>query len=176
MTSVTFDGTVVAGAVSFFLANMPTNNILKYFWNNSYFTKLKERATKLNILLNEERTFWTIAFYVPFLKRSNVPIIYCVTNVRKMSGTFDILLQKGKNVWKTTWFRTHKGSETPTELKSCLGNNIYLLRFQKYDAEKHSFQCHSKRISRIQDELETWGRRNTWMSPSGKQPLLCFFY
>ena len=40
-----------------FLANMRINDILKYFRNNSYFTKPKETATKLNVLLNKERTF-----------------------------------------------------------------------------------------------------------------------
>ena len=57
MTSVTFGGTEVAAAVSFFLANMRINEILKYFRNNSYITKPKERATKLDVLLNEEITF-----------------------------------------------------------------------------------------------------------------------
>ena len=33
------------------------SDILKYLRNNSYFTKPKERATKLNVLHNEERTF-----------------------------------------------------------------------------------------------------------------------
>ena len=78
-----------------------------------------------------------------------------------MNRAFDILLQKQKNVRKMTQVRTHNLSRTPTELKTCLGNNIYLLRFGKYDIEKLSFQRGSKRISRLQDELETRGRRNT---------------
>ena len=67
-----------------------------------------------------------MAFYVSFHKRSNVPIIFYVANVRKMNGAFDILLQKEKNVPKMTGIRNHKRSKTPTELKTCLGNNIYL--------------------------------------------------
>ena len=99
MTSMTFGGTVVAAVVSFFLAIMRVNDILKYFRNNSHFTKPKERAIKLNVLLNEERTFYTtMVFHVPFHERSNVPIIYHFTNVRKMNEAFDILLQKEKNV------------------------------------------------------------------------------
>ena len=94
---MTFGRTAVAAAVFFFLANMRINDILKYFRNNSYFTKSKERAIKPNVLLNGERTFQTtIAFYVPFHERLNVSIIYYVTNVRKMNGAFDILLQKEK--------------------------------------------------------------------------------
>ena len=56
MTSVTFGGTAVAAVVSFFLANMRINDILKYFRNYFYFTKPKERATILNVLLNEEKS------------------------------------------------------------------------------------------------------------------------
>ena len=100
--------------------------------------------------------------------------MFHVTSVRKMNGACDILLQKEKNVRKMTWIRTQKRNKTPAELKLCLGNNIYLLLFRKYDAEKHSFHRSSKRISRIKDELENPGRRNIWMSPWGKQPLRGF--
>ena len=96
-------------------------------------------------------------------------------NVRKLNRAFDILLHKEKNVSKMTWIRTHKRGKTPAELRTCLGNNIYLLRFRKYDAEKHSFQRGSKRISSMQDKLETRGRRNTLMPPWGNQPLPRFF-
>ena len=47
-----------------------------------------------------------------------------------MNGTFHIPLQKEKNVRKMPWIKTHKRSKTPTELKTCLGNNNYLLRFR----------------------------------------------
>ena len=56
VTSVTFGVTTVAAVVSFFLANMRINDILKYFRNYFYFTKPKERATILNVLLNEEKS------------------------------------------------------------------------------------------------------------------------
>ena len=55
MTSVTFGGTAVAAEVTFF-SQHAINDILKYFQNNSYFTKPNERATKLNVLLNKERS------------------------------------------------------------------------------------------------------------------------
>ena len=96
------------------------------------------------------------------------PSIFHFTNVRTfllftMSRTFEkwmglliFYFRKKENVRKMTWIRTHKRRKTPTELKACLGNNIYLLRSRKYDAENHSFRRGSKRISHSFFILSTW--------------------
>ena len=154
-----------------FLANMRINDILKYSQNNSYFTKPKERATKLNVLLNEGRTFWiTIAFYVPFHERSNVHIIYYVTYVRMgllifyFRKRFERLLeselisevklqQNQKLVWETTFISCDFVNMTQKSIvfsATVRGLHVYKM---------------------------TWKPKEKCLNaPWGKQPLRCFFY